>query len=218
MKKFIHTMKTILLIVFVLLSLSTLHAQNENFKRAMFDNFEKSKSAMSPAELQELANSYARIAATERNEWTAWYYAALCNLEINFQDPDMGRKEKFLALAREQVETGLKLKPEETELYVLKVMCYYGEMSIDPMKGMTLMAEANELLNQAKSVNPDNPRIYLTEAEAVYNTPVEYGGGKEKAMPFLLVAKEKFDNFTSDNPLAPAWGKERCEYLINEAK
>lgn len=207
-------MKTTSILAFILLTGNPVQAQNEDFTSAMLNNIEKSYSVQSINELQELANSYARIAEAEINEWTAWYYAALCNLQINFQETDIDRKEKYLSLAQQQIETGLSLKPEETELYVLKIMSYYGEMSIDPMKGMTLMAEVNELINQAKTINPDNPRIFLEEAEAVYNMPAEYGGGKEKAMPLLLVAKEKFDNFTSDDPLTPSWGKDRCEMLI----
>ena len=38
-------------------------------------------------------------------------------------------------------------------------MSYYAEMSIDPMKGMTLFGETNSLISEAKKINPGNPRI-----------------------------------------------------------
>ena len=218
MKKLIQKMRVTALCACISLSFVSVQAQNADFNRAMLSSIEKSKSAQTLDDFQDLANSFARIAETEKNEWTAWYYAALYNLTVNFLDPDFDRKEKFIALAQKQIEAGLKIKPEETELYVLKVMSYYGELSIDPMLGMTLMGEVNALLSQAKSINPDNPRIYLEEAEAVYNMPVEYGGGPEKAIPLLLVAKEKFDKFVPSNQLAPDWGKERCEQLLQKAK
>ena len=216
MKNLIIKMKTTVVVAGILLSINLVQAQNEGYNRAMLNNIEKSKSARTLDDFQELANSFVRIAETEKNEWTPWYYAAYYNLIINFQDPDIDRKEKFLALAQQQIETGLKLKPEETELYVLKVMSFYAEMSIDPMKGMTLMGEVNELLREARSINPDNPRIYLEEAEAVYNMPVEYGGGKEKALPILLLAKEKFDKFVPMDKLVPDWGEDRCDLLLDE--
>ena len=112
MKNLIHKMKTTSIIAFVLLSMNTIQAQDEGFKSAMLNNIEKSKSVQSINDLQDLANSYARIAEAEKNEWTAWYYAALCNLQINFQDRDIDRKEKFLVLAQQQIETGLRLTVE----------------------------------------------------------------------------------------------------------
>lgn len=211
-------MKTKALLAGILLSMVTAYGQSDKFTKAMLGNLEKSKSAKTLNDYQELSNSFTRIAEAEKNEWTPWYYAAFYNLIINFQDNVSERKEKFISLAQRQIESGLKIKPDETEFFVLKIMSYYAEMTIDPMKGMTLMGEVNSLISEAKNINPDNPRIYLEEAEAVYNMPPEFGGGKEKALPILLQAKEKFDKFTSSDPIAPSWGKDRCELLISEAK
>jgi hypothetical protein len=209
-------MKTTILIATIVLSSFQLQAQNEKFTRAMLANIEKSKTANTAADFQDLANNFDRIATAEKTEWTPWYYAAFYNLVLNFQEPDVSTKTKYLSLARQQIESGLKLNPDETELMVLKVMSYYGELAIDPMKGMSVLGEANALIDKAKSINPGNPRIYLEQAEAIYNMPVEFGGGKDKAMPILLVAKEKFDTFVPANQLVPDWGKDRCELLISK--
>lgn len=200
-----------------ILSIVTLYGQSNKFDNAMLTNFDLARSARSINDFQELANVFARIAEAEKSEWTPFYYAAFYNLSINFQDSVRERKEKYIALAQRQIDAGLKIKPDETELYVLKVMSYYAEMAIDPMKGMTLLGEANALIDKAKKINPGNPRIYLLEAEAIFNMPAEFGGGKEKALPVLLLAKEKFDNFVIEGPLSPSWGQDRCELLIGEA-
>lgn len=209
-------MKKIIILLVVLPLVLTTYGQTDRYKQAMMVNIEKSKNATTINDFQVLANNFSRIAEAEQKEWTPWYYAAFYNLIINFQDSVNERKVMYISLARKQIESGLKIKPDETELLVLQVMLYYAEMSIDPMKGMTLMGEANELLSRAKAINPDNPRIYLEEAEAIYNMPPEFGGGRKKALPLLLVAREKFNNFTSVNFMAPDWGKDRCELLINE--
>jgi hypothetical protein len=211
-------MKTLISLLIVLLPVISTSGQSERFRQAMMANIEKSKTAATLFDFQNLANNFSRIAEAEENEWTPWYYAAFYNLVINFQDSINERKAKFISLAEKQIESGLKVKPDETELLVLLVMSYYAEMAIDPIKGMTLMGEANTLLGEAKAINPDNPRIYLEEAEAVYNMPPEFGGGKEKALPILLVAKEKFDNYKPFNPFSPDWGKDRCEKLISDIK
>jgi hypothetical protein len=208
-------MKTIIIILVSIFAFAqATNAQREKFTAAMTANLEKARKAETVSDLQDLANSFERIAAAEKKEWSAWYYAAFYNLMINFQDSIAERKTKLIDLAQQQIENGLKIKPDETELMVLKVMSYYAEMAIDPMLGMTLMGEANALIDQAKSINPDNPRIYLLQAEAIYNMPAEYGGGKEKARPTLLLAKERFEKFVPADPLAPDWGKDRCESML----
>jgi hypothetical protein len=209
-------MKTTILILAIVMSSFQLQAQIEKFTNAMMANIEASKTANTAADFQDLANNFERIATAEKTEWTPWYYAAFYNLVLNFQEPDVSKKTKYLSLAQQQIESGLKIKAEETELMVLKVMSYYGELAIDPTKGLSLLGEANALIDRAKSINPGNPRIYLEQAEAIYNMPLEYGGGKDKAMPILLVAKEKFDTFVPDDQLVPNWGKDRCEQLISK--
>jgi hypothetical protein len=211
-------MKSTAFILGLFISVLVAQAQTERFTGAMLSNLELAKNAQNIDDFQQLANNFERIAAAEKTEWTPWYYAAYYNLVINFQDTDSERKTKYIALAEQHIETGLKLRPEETELLVLKVMAYYAEMAVDPMKGMTLFGEANALLDRAKSLSPANPRIYLMQAEAVYGMPVEFGGGKDKALPILLLAKEKFDNFVPADQLSPVWGKERCETLLASCK
>jgi hypothetical protein len=207
-------MKTNFIFFVTFLMAFAVQAQSDKFMDAMIANLELSKKAQTLDEFRQLANNFERIANAEQDEWTAWYYAAFYNLVINFQDSVNDRKLKYISAAQQQIEKGLKLKPAETELLVLKVMSYYAEMAIDPMKGMTLFGEANALLDEAKSINPDNPRIWLEQAEAIHGMPVEYGGGKEKATPVLLLAKEKFDKFVPADQLAPDWGKDRCETLL----
>lgn len=211
-------MKTLIFLCFLGLTGFSLHAQHEKFRSAMLAGLEMSKTAQTLEDYQQLANHFERIANAEKKEWTPWYYAAFYNLVINFQDTDPERKSKYVALAQQQIESGLKLQPEESELMVLKVMSYYAEMAIDPMKGMTLLGEANALIDYAKALNPENPRIYLEQAEAIYAMPVEFGGGKDKALPLLLLAREKFDKFVPADPLTPDWGLDRCEMLLREAE
>ena len=45
---------------------------------------------------------------------------------------------QFIQKTRKLIDEGLKVKKEETELMVIKVMSYYIEMSIDQTKAMEL--------------------------------------------------------------------------------
>jgi hypothetical protein len=209
-------MKTITLFFCISILSPSTNAQNDKFTNAMLSGFEKAKQAQSLMEMQDLANYFERIAKAEQNKWTAWYYSAFYKLVVSFTDSIRENKKKYTALAQTEIEEGLKLKPEESELLVLKIMAYFSEMALDPMKGMDLIGKVYEGFDRAKSLNPSNPRIYLEQGEMVMNMPVQFGGGSEKALPILLISKEKFDNFVLADTLAPNWGKERCELLLNK--
>lgn len=211
-------MKKVTLLLICILVFGLGKAQDDRFTQVMLANLEKAKTVGNVSDFQELANSFERIAITEKTQWIAWYYAAWFNLVANFQEPDAIKKQQFINQAEKQIDEGLKIMPEETELLVIKVMAYYGEMAINQANAMDLFPKSAELLEKAKTLNPGNPRIYLTQAEAVFNMPVEFGGGKEKAKPILLAAKERFDKFVPENQLSPSWGKERCEMLLAECQ
>lgn len=211
-------MKNVVFLLIFVLSFSFVKAQNDKFTQAMVLTLEKMKTAQTSAAYQETANTFERIAASEKTQWTAWYYAAWSNLMINFRETDRATKQKYIDHAIQLIDEGLKVKPEESELLVIKVMALYGEMAIDPAIAIDLYPKTVELLEKAKSSNPDNPRIYLTQAEAVYNMPEAYGGGKDKAGLILQEAKKKFDKFIRSDSISPDWGKDRCEMLLTSCQ
>lgn len=210
-------MKAMIILLTSLMLVMPLCGQSEKYMKAMQNELEKASKARLNSEFQVVANNFARIAAAEKTEWTAWYYAGFYNMLMNFQEQDVARRKNFISLANRQIDEGLKIKPTETELMVIRVMLYYAQMSLEPMTAMSLMPQANAMLDEAALLNAENPRIYLTRAEAIFNMPVEFGGGNDKARPMLLVAKEKFDKFVPDNSISPVWGAERCAFLLSKA-
>ncbi len=210
-------MRIILLTSIVFLLPVVALAQGDRFTKAMMSTLESSKQAHTLSDYQEVANRFERIAKAEKQQWTPWYYAAFYNLVANFSDSVADRKKAYLDLAQNQIDEGLKVKPGESEFYVLKVMAIYAQLIVDPMLGMTLMQDANSLLEQGKTLNPGNPRIYLEQAEGVYNMPEQFGGGKLRALPILQEAMEKFNQFTPADSIVPDWGKDRCQMMLSEA-
>jgi hypothetical protein len=210
-------MKTWIILLTSLVLVMPLCGQSEKYMKAVQYELQKAGKAKLNEDFQVVANNFARIAAAEKSEWTAWYYASFYNMLMNFNEQDVTRRNGYISLAISQANEGLKIKPDETELMVIRVMLYYAQMSLEPMTAMSLMPESNAMLDEAVLLDPGNPRIYLTRAEAIFNMPVEFGGGKDKARPVLLVAKEKFDNFVPANSISPVWGAERCAFLLSEA-
>jgi hypothetical protein len=72
-----------------------------------------------------------------------------------------------------------------------------------------IMAPVSQLLNEAKTAAPENPRLLWVLGPNQWNTPPERGGGQDKAMETYqkgleLVRKQK--DATTD-PLEPSWGE-----------
>ena len=63
-------------------------------------------------------------------------------------------------------------------------------------------------LETAKTLNPENPRIYFLEGVNKVNLPPSFGGGADLAKPILEEAVSKFEAFTNEDPLWPGWGEE----------
>jgi len=51
----------------------------------------------------------------------------------------------------------------------------------------------------------------------VFNTPEQFGGGKEKAKPMLEKALSLF-NAENPKPLYPRWGKKQVEDMLAQYK
>ncbi|MCS7037844.1 MAG: hypothetical protein NZM41_14345, partial [Saprospiraceae bacterium] len=72
---------------------------------------------------------------------------------------------------------------------------------------------ADEMLEKAQQINPDNPRVYVQRASNLYFTPRMWGGDKEKAREVLVVAERKFSAFQPASELHPDWGRSTVQYL-----
>jgi hypothetical protein len=71
-------------------------------------------------------------------------------------------------------------------------------------------------LEEAKQVNPNNPRIYFLKGQSLYYTPKAFGGGAKKALPLFEKAAPLFESEVKGNIEIPHWGNGMNYYFINE--
>ena len=87
----------------------------------------------------------------------------------------------------------------------------------NPQRLRAIMAPASQILKDAKTAAPDNPRLLWVVGPNEWSTPPERGGGQDKAMATYqkgleIVRKQKG---TVNDPLEPSWGEP--ELLMNLA-
>ena len=121
-------MKKFLLLAMVSFVAFTSFSQSEKYVSAMQQKLVGFDSVSSNENLQELANSFERIADAEKTQWLPYYYAALSNvrLALNYAleaGPMGGNAEKVDPLtdkADQQLKKAEELSKDNSEIYIVK--------------------------------------------------------------------------------------------------
>jgi hypothetical protein len=221
-------MKKFFLSMLVLVSVLGSFAQtNEKFVKAMEQKLVGYDSVRSNEGLQELANTFERIAEAEKTQWLPYYYAALSNVNLGFNyamaagpmggnadkvDPLADKAEKLLNKADE-------LSKDNSEVYIVKKLIASLRMLGDVMnRYMTYGPLATEALATAKKLNPENPRVYVLEGTDLFSTPEEYGGNKAEAKLKFEEALKKYETFKPESSIHPTWGMGQAKYFLSQIK
>jgi tetratricopeptide (TPR) repeat protein len=83
----------------------------------------------------------------------------------------------------------------------------YGQrMGLNPMEGMFLGSDADDAIERAKTLDPDNPRVWIIAGTQDFFTPSLFGGDKERALKKFKKAAQLAQQESIDDPLLPSWG------------
>src|SRR5882724_1625638 len=188
------------------------HAQNDKYVAAMKKNLEQFDSAKTTQDFQTVANNFERIGDAEKTQWLPYYYAGLALTTSGWVDPNIDKD------ANSTRVNGLCDKAEaiekNAEIYTIRNMSATQQMMIDPQtRWQTYGQKASAALEQAKQLDPNNPRIYYLQGQSIFNTPVAFGGGKTNAKPIFEKSVELFKK-EQPKPLYPHWGHEQAEMML----
>ena len=170
-----------------------------------------------PASMLSLANSFERIAASEKNQWLPYYYAAFCQVNVGFMEPDKSKTDGFADKASALIAKADSLAPGNSEISCMKSMIASCHMMVNPRERfMEYGQESNSNLDKAMEEDPSNPRPYYLKGQGLKYTPEQFGGGCKTAKPELQTALDKYVNFKPASELHPVWGKQRVDQLMKE--
>lgn len=220
-------MKKIILSVTLIACTTALFSQSDKYKSAMKDKIAVLDTSRDVASLKDLSAAFERIGDAEKTQWLPYYYAALTQVNAgnfiyasNMSNP--GELKNLDALADKadvMIGKAEALKKDNSEIYAVKKMIASLRMMVDPMnRYMTYGPKAQEALETAKKLNPENPRIYLLEGQDKFFTPEQYGGSKTEAKKLFEDALKKYDSFKPASDLDPNWGKSTAQYFLSQIK
>lgn len=220
-------MKKVFLVVLITCAGLTTFSQPEKFIKAMEPKVATLDTTHSIDVLKDLANAFERIGDAEKNQWLPYYYAALANINLGnmlmTKTGGMGGNASELDPVADKAETLLNkaeaLSKDNSEIYIIKKMIATLRMMGDPMsRYMTQLPLGTEALENAKKLNPDNPRIYVLEGMDKYFTPEQFGGSKEEAKKLFDEALKKFETFKPESAIHPNWGRQQTQYFASQIK
>lgn len=221
-------MKKYILPITLLLFAVSAFAQSEKYMKAMQEKISMFDSSKDAASLKDLAAAFERIGDAEKTQWLPYYYSANALVNSGYTiffaangnptglaeslDPLADKAEAVLAKAE-------ALSKDNSEIYVIKKMIATLRMMVDPMnRYMTYGPQAQEALETAKKLNPENPRVYFLEGMDLFQTPEQYGGSKPEAKKRFELAIQKYDAFKPATPIDPQWGRETTQYFLSQIK
>jgi hypothetical protein len=218
-------MKKMIFFVLGVLVGATGFTQSDKYVKTMETKVAALDTTRNTEALKEIGNAFERIGDAEKTQWLPYYYAALAHLnsgyfQMNGQMGGMAAQMDPIADKAEQlISKAEALSKDNSEIYVIRKMIASLRLMADPMaRYMQYGPQAQQALETAKKLNPENPRVYLLEGQDKYYTPEQFGGSKTEAKALLEEALKKFDAFRAANALEPRWGKGTTEYFLSQIK
>ena len=215
-------MKKGLCTILMLLSVYGLFAQAEDkYMAAMKARVEVLDQHATPQQWLESSNAFQRIADAEQTKWLPYYYASLGQVMYGFMSMGQGGNPEYsdpiADKAEELLNKASALTEPNAELEILKKMIANLRMMGDPMtRWQTYGAIGQEAMAKARKMSPDNPRLFLLEAQDKFYTPKEFGGGRELAKPIFDSALVKYEQFKPESPIHPNWGLSQVKYFLSQ--
>lgn len=172
-----------------------------------------------PQSLREIGNTFERIAEAEKTQWLPYYYAGYCAVMQALMQEDKSKVDEIADKAALHAAKADSLNKGNDEIACLQSLIATSRIGVDPpTRGMRYGMESGTLLEQARKINPENPRVYLLQGQAFFYTPEQFGGSKPKAKELFELALQKFASFKPASAIAPHWGEARTRDLLGQIK
>src|SRR6202012_3033725 len=210
-----RTMQKTILALALLITIGA-SAQSDKYTQMMQKNIALLDSAKSQDQLLSLASTFDRIGDAEKTQWLPYYYAALAQTWIGWM-PDVKDKDANSAKINAYLAKAEAIE-KNAETYAVENMSATQQMLVDPQsRWMTNGKDAGAALQKGMAADPNNPRLYYLQGMSLFNTPPQYGGGKDKAKPLFEKAIALY-NSAQPKPLYPTWGKDRAVSMLAQCQ
>ena len=185
--------------------------------KATWDAFD---TTMAPDVQMQLANKLVLISKKWSNDWAPHFYVALSKAYMSYNEKDEAKRDAILDEAEKELGDAVSILGKQTdETWVVAAMIANSRLAVNPMQRWQKYGKIfNEDLENAKEINPNNPRMYYLKAVSTFFTPKNFGGGKKNALPYFEKADGFYAKEDGKDITKPYWGKARNTYFLAQCK
>jgi tetratricopeptide (TPR) repeat protein len=212
--------RTILLVFISLVSLGIFAEENATVDKHILTIKALQQEAVNKGDVEkfkEISTKLERLSTFGDKEWLVNYYLALNNYRIStiaYDDKEMS--EKYIESAKEAIQKSIEGKDDFADSHALLSSILGIEIGFKPQLGMINGMKSGKEIEEAKKLDPENPRVYLIDGTGTLYRPKMFGGGVDKAISLFekaaaLFAKEK------DRGIYPDWGKDEIYVWLGNA-
>jgi len=115
-------------------------------------------------------------------------------------------QDDLLDEAETQLKAALKTDPKSAEALALLSSVYGGKIAHSPIRGILLGPRSSGAIGDAAKLEPNNPRVLLSQGVGKFNTPAMFGGSDTEAEALIRRALVAFQTEPADKPW-PNWGR-----------
>ena len=217
-------MKKTLLIAAAIVSTLSVNAQQmqPDFRPVLTQTFNAFDTTWADQDQKvSLSNKLVLITKKWPAVWATNYYAAYSRVQLSYNDKnDAAKRDAYLDEAEIFLQDAVKLLgKEDDETYALAAMIANARMGVDGKARWQKYGKIfDENLENAKKLNPDNPRVYLLHGISKFYTPKMFGGGAKAGMPYFEKAESLFAKESKSDIMKPYWGVVMNNHFIALAK
>lgn len=205
-------MKNVSLMFAMVLTAFFAKAQTANYQQAMGKAMQEWSQAKGPADFNDVANSFSRIAAAQDTSYLPDYYAAYVQIVESFYLTDADKRDRLLDEAQKHIDRAAKLSPGNSEVQVMKGYQLMARMVVDPAtRGQKYSPMAMQSFGKAQAMDSSNPRAVIMMARMKLGSAQFFGSGTEEACELAQQGKAMLDKETRSG-FQPHWG----EYEAND--
>jgi tetratricopeptide (TPR) repeat protein len=212
-------MKTKLVFIAFILMATLCAANDGRYIESMTKNINLVYKAQTVEELQLAVNAFDRIGGAEKDKWEPYYYASFGYVMMANRVNDLTKKDSYLDQAKAELDKATSINPSESEIIALDGFITMLRITVDPAtRGPQFSGLAMQLYEKALKLNPENPRALALMAQMQFGTARFFNSSTDEACATSRHALEKFSTFKPAGSLAPAWGKQMAEDLLQACK
>jgi len=208
------------LILLTATAFTMMSAQAQDFKTVLTKTMNVFDTTMIPEVQVEYSNKISLISKKWDSEWAGHYYSAFSKAVLSYSEKDATKRDAYLDDADKELLDAVNILGKQTdETYVLGAMLANARMAVNPMLRYQKYGKIfSDDLEEAKELNPNNPRMYYLQGVSKFFTPKAFGGGKKNAQPYFEKAEGLFAKESSDDITKPYWGKYKNAYFLSQCK